>query len=266
MVGRETLDSVVAPPSPSGQVPQLQVRGLAATVQGTSIRDISFEMTAGEILGIAGVSGNGQYALAETLAGLAPATAGDVVLGGVSIVSHAEGGAIADEVAYVPERPLDNAVIADLDLRLNLALRRMRKLPAFPRRRSIVRRADELLAAYDVRPPRSALPASALSGGNLQKLVLARELSDAHGLIVASYPTMELDVAATQAVYANLFKQAAEGACVVWISEEFDDLMRYAHRIAVIYGGQIAGIVPRESASRQLLGRWMAGLDHRAAA
>ena len=108
----------------------LQVRGLSATAQGTQIRDVSFEMAAGEILGIAGVSGNGQYALAEALAGLAPVTAGDIVLGGVSIASRIGDGAIADDVAYIPERPLDNAVVADLDLGLNLTLRRLTQAAA----------------------------------------------------------------------------------------------------------------------------------------
>jgi len=109
-------------------VPFLQVRGVSAVVHGTHIRDISFDMVAGEILGFAGVSGNGQYALAEALAGLVPISAGDVVLDGVSIASRNDGAGIADEVAYIPERPLDNAVVSDLDLGLNLSLRGMSKL------------------------------------------------------------------------------------------------------------------------------------------
>jgi general nucleoside transport system ATP-binding protein len=266
MVGREKLALIEAPASPSGAIPVLQIRGVSATVQGAQIRDISFAMTSGEILGIAGVSGNGQYALAEALAGLAPVTAGDIVLGGVSIATRDDDGAIPDDVAYVPERPLDNAVVADLDLGLNLALRQVLRLPLFPHRRSITARAAALIARFDVRPPRPALPAAALSGGNLQKLVIARELSDAHRVVIASYPTMGLDVLATQAVYRTLFEQAAAGACVVWISEELDDLLAYAHRIAVIYGGRFAGIVRRDDASRQMIGRWMAGMDRGEAA
>jgi general nucleoside transport system ATP-binding protein len=266
MVGRDRLASIEAPASAADAVPMLQVRGVSATVQGTTIRDISFDVASGEILGIAGVSGNGQHALAETLAGLAPVTAGDVILGGVSIANRNDDGAIPNDVAYIPERPLDNAVVADLDLGLNLALRRVRGLPLFPRRRDITARAETLIARFDVRPPRPALPTAALSGGNLQKLVIARELSDAHRLVIASYPAMGLDVLATQAAYRSLFQQAAAGACVVWISEELDDLLAYAHRIAVIYGGRIAGIVRREDVSRQLIGRWMAGLDRGAAA
>jgi len=266
MVGSEAAGTVVTAAGPAGSMPLLQVRSLSALVHGKALHEISFEVAAGEIFGIAGVSGNGQYALAETLTGLAPVAAGDVVLAGVSIASHSEASAIGEEVAYVPERPRDNAVVADLDAGLNLALRRLRQQPLFPRRAALLDRAAKLMASYDVRPPQPALAADAFSGGNLQKLVIARELAENRRLIVASYPTMGLDAAATKAVYQNLFAHAARGACVVWISEELDDLMRYAHRIAVMYDGRIAGIVRREQATRDMLGRWMAGWDARVAA
>ena len=124
----------------------LQVRNLSAEVQGRTIREISFELTAGEILGIAGVSGNGQFALAEALAGLVPVTHGDVILTSVNIAGHSEDGGIADAVAYIPERPRDNAVVAELDLALNLTLRHARRLPFFPARGDIESRARTLIA------------------------------------------------------------------------------------------------------------------------
>ena len=265
MVGQGSLGSLQPPGPPSASVPVLQVRHLCAAVQGRSIHDVSFELAAGEILGIAGVSGNGQFALTEALAGIIPVTGGDIVLDGVSIAAHVEDGGMARNVAYIPERPLDNAVVADLDLALNLALRGINDLPFFPPRREIDRRARELIAAYDVRPPQPALQASALSGGNLQKLVIARELSGQPRLVIACYPTMGLDVLAAQAVYREMFRHAAQGACVVWVSEDLDDLLGYAHRIAVIHDGRIAGIVQHNEADRQVLGRWMAG-DSAAAA
>jgi simple sugar transport system ATP-binding protein len=265
MVGRGATGSLQLPAPPPADVPILQVRHLSALVQGRHIHDVSFELAAGEILGIAGVSGNGQFALAEALAGIVPIAGGDIVLDGVSIAAHQEDRGMPGNVAYIPERPLDNAVVAGLDLALNLSLRGARDLPLFPSRGDIERRAGELIAAYDVRPPRPAVEASALSGGNLQKLVIARELSGTPRLVIACYPTMGLDVPAAQAVYREMFRRAAEGACVVWISEELDDLLSYAHRIAVIHDGKIAGIARRQEADRQVLGQWMAGYSAEAA-
>jgi simple sugar transport system ATP-binding protein len=259
MVGRGAVGTLVPPAPPAGSVPMLQVRELAAEIQGRRISDISFELAAGEILGIAGVSGNGQFALAEALAGLIPARAGDVVLDGVSIAGRVEDGAIADAVVYIPERPLDNAVVAELDLALNLALREASRHAFFPKREALDGHARQLMTRYDVRPPQPALQAAALSGGNLQKLVIARELSGNVKLVIACYPTMGLDVKAAQAVYREMFRRAGEGACVVWISEELDDLLSYAHRIAVIHDGAIMGVVGREKADRHALGHWMAG-------
>ena len=128
-----------------------------------------------------------------------------------------------------------------------------------------MRHAEALIARYNVRPPQPKLLASMLSGGNLQKLVIARELSGNAKLLIACYPTMGLDVLATQAVYREMFRQAADGACVVWISEELDDLQSYAHWIAVIHDGEIVGISRSQDADRQALGRWMAGHGREAA-
>jgi len=259
MVGRGSIGSLQRPDTPIDHPPILQVRSLCAELQGRMIRDISFELGSGEILGIAGVSGNGQFVLAEALAGLVPVRSGDVILAGISIASRREDSAIAADVAYIPERPIDNAVVADLDLALNLALRHGSQLALFPSRREIEARALQLLCDYDVRPPRPGLAAYALSGGNLQKLLIARELSRRPRLVIACYPTMGLDVLAAQAVYRELFSHAASGAGVIWISENLDDLMSYAHRIAVIHDGCITGIMHQHAADRQTLGRWMAG-------
>jgi simple sugar transport system ATP-binding protein len=259
MVGQGSTGALERPPVPRTEVPVLQVRHLSAEQHGRAVSDISFELAAGEILGIAGVSGNGQFTLAEALAGLIPLTDGDIVLAGESIASRYEDEGISGSVAYIPERPIDNAVVADLDLALNLVLRDAGKFPLFPPRREIRRRAGKLIADYDVRPPQPALQASALSGGNLQKLVIAREMSGEPRLVIACYPTMGLDLLATQAVYREIFRHAARGACVMWISEELDDLISYAHRIAVIHDGHLAGIARHERVDRQTLGRWMAG-------
>jgi len=185
MVGVGSLGHLDPPAPMRGNLPILRVRNLAAEVQARTISSISFELAEGEIFGIAGVSGNGQFVLAEALAGLVPVTDGDVVLAGTSIASHSDDGAIAADVAYIPERPLDNAVVPDIDLCLNLALRTARDLAFFPSRRNIEDRASRLISDYDVRPPQSALLAAALSGGNLQKLVIAREFSGRPRLVIS---------------------------------------------------------------------------------
>jgi simple sugar transport system ATP-binding protein len=104
------------------------------------------------------------------------------------------------------------------------------------------------------------LPAASLSGGNLQKLVIARELSGTPSLVVACYPTMGLDVTAANAVRQTLFDHAARGAAVLWLSEDLDELLIYAHRIAVLHGGRLVGVAPRAAATRDRIGRLMAGL------
>jgi ABC-type uncharacterized transport system ATPase subunit len=156
-------------------------------------------------------------------------------------------------------------VAGALSTAVNLALRRLAGLRAFPDWAAEADAARGLMRHFDVRPPDPRLPAGALSGGNLQKLVLARELSRTPDLVVACYPTMGLDVAATRAVHGHLLAFAARGAALVWFSEDLDELLRFAHRIAVMRDGRIAGVLARDRASRQALGRLMTGPTERVA-
>jgi simple sugar transport system ATP-binding protein len=238
----------------------LRVDGLHAYYGRAHIlADVGFEVAAGEVLGVAGVAGNGQRALAEALAGVVVPDAGDATLDGRGLLRRAGGRGLDPRVAYIPEQPIDNGVAAALSATVNVALRRLRGLRAFPDWRAEAGAARELMQRFDVRPPDPRLAASAFSGGNLQKLVLARELSGAPDLIIACYPTMGLDVAATHAVHGQLVACAARGASVVWFSEDLDELLRFAHRIAVMRDGRIVGVLAREGATRQALGRLMAG-------
>jgi simple sugar transport system ATP-binding protein len=229
------------------------------------VRDVGFEVAAGEVLGIAGVAGNGPRPLGEALAGVVMPTAGEAALDGRNLLRRAGAAGLDPRVAYIPEQPLDNGVAAALSATVNVALRRLRTLRAFPDWGAEAVTTRGLMQRFDVRPPEPRLPASAFSGGNLQKLVLARELSGAPDLVIACYPTMGLDVAATRAVHGHLLACAARGASVVWFSEELDELLRFAHRIAVMREGRIVGVLPRETASRQALGRLMAGFTRPAA-
>lgn len=235
---------------------------LSAHDASGAIAQVSLSLRAGEVLAIAGVSGNGQAALADAVAGLLALDDGEVLVDGVALqVADAPRPAQA-EIAYIPEQPLQNAVAPELDLGINLALKGIRAMPWFPDRGASRADARELLSRFDVRPADPSLRAAALSGGNLQKLVAARELSGTPALIVACYPTMGLDVAASAMIYAQLFAHAARGACVLWISEDIDDMLRYAHRVAVLFRGRIAGVLDTAAATRQQLGLMMTGEAH----
>ena len=261
MVG-QAVARRAGPIAPDAPVPRLQIRKLSSSPQESHcpVRDLTLAIGRGEVVGIAGVVGNGQTALAEALAGLTPAVAGEITLDGVSLAGLGDGLPPPNPaLAYIPERPIDNAVVAELDVAANLDLRRLRGQSFFARIDSGGRTAA-LLNQYDVRPRNPALAAGSLSGGNLQKLVIARELSGTPGLIVACYPTMGLDLIAADAVRQRMFEHAAAGCAVLWMSEDLDDLLQHAHRIAVLYNGRLMGTVPREGASRDRIGRLMAGI------
>ena len=258
-----------AGPAPlSSPVPRLQIFGLSTSPEDSNCPVDTLTLTVGrcEIVGVAGVVGNGQTALAEAIAGLTPVITGEITLDGVSLACR--GGLPPDNraLAYIPERPIDNAVVADLDLAGNLELRHLRDQPFFGANAGRTSRAATLLDDYDVRPRNPGLAAGSLSGGNLQKLVIARELSGEPALVVACYPTMGMDLIAADAVRQRMFEHAARGAAVVWMSEDLDDLLQYAHRIAVLFNGRLVGIMPRENASRDHIGRLMAGIGERDAA
>jgi ABC-type uncharacterized transport system ATPase subunit len=263
MVGMATIADPSGLPPPVERVPRLRISRLSTAPAHAScpIEDVTLEVDAGEIVGVAGVVGNGQVALAEAIAGLEPVVSGDACLDGVSLARRGNSSpAPCEALAYIPERPIDNAVVRDLDLAVNLDLRRLHRQKFFGGRSGRRAGADELLARYDVRPPDPALAAADLSGGNLQKLVIARELSGTPKLVVACYPTMGLDVIAANAVRQAMFDHAARGAGVLWFSEDLDDLLVYAHRIAVLHGGRLVGVVSQADATRDGIGRMMAGI------
>jgi ABC-type uncharacterized transport system ATPase subunit len=259
MMGRESAAAAVRVQVPVGPPSRLLIKGLSATRQRTRIEDIDIELAGGEILGIAGVAGNGQSLLADCITGFAPLQAGEVILDGETVQTVFKSCAHDERIGYIPEHPARNAVAGDLSNCINLLLREFGTLGFFPAWPAHQASARTLMSRFDVRPPLPLLPSGRLSGGNLQKLVSARELSRPRKLVVACYPTMGLDVQAAAAVYAALFEQAAQGAGVVWISEDLDDLIRYAHRIAVLSHGRLLANSPASAADRHILGRWMIG-------
>jgi general nucleoside transport system ATP-binding protein len=231
--------------------PRLTVEGLSAERAGVRLGQLSFEVGSGEVLGIAGVTGNGQELLSRVLAGVEPALSGSV---------RVDGGALAaGAVGYVPEQPLVNGCAGALSVLVNLRALDLTSLPFWTELAAARREANALMDRFDVRPRDLDRPAGTLSGGNVQKLVIARELSRDPKLVVACFPSMGLDVAAAAAVLSELTTAAERGAAVVWISEDLDALLAHADRIGVLYRGQLRGPVPREAASREQLGAWMTG-------
>jgi simple sugar transport system ATP-binding protein len=243
----------------------LEVDGL--TVAGDrgldAVHDVSLRVHAREILGIAGVAGNGQRELAEALTGLRPVKAGTVTLRGMKLETGDPRIAIAAGIAHVPEDRLHSAVAPSLSIASNVALKSYRSAEnsagPFVRFRKIRDWALELIRLYDVKAPGPSAPARQLSGGNLQKIVLAREFSGGPRVLVIAAPTRGLDVGAIETVHEHLRGAAAAGVAILLISEDLDELMTLSDRIAVMYEGRIVGEVDAATADIEQVGLLMAG-------
>lgn len=240
-------------------VPRVWIKAVGAAGPAGGISGIDLKLAKGEVLGIAGVSGNGQNLLTDVLAGITPLDAGEVIVDGEVALAPRMRTDGQRPIASIPEQPLRNGAAPDLSASVNLFLKRIRSLGAIPDRKSMARESLQLMIRFDVRPLDPDLRADAFSGGNLQKLIVARELRDRPAFIVASYPTMGLDYAAAAMVCEQMFECVRDGTALLWISEDLDQLMRYAHRIAVMYRGRIAGVVDASQATREQIGAWMTG-------
>ena len=228
------------------------------------LRGVSLEVCSGEILGIAGVSGNGQLELAETVTGLRKMTAGRVILEGEDVTGFAPGDLTERMLSYIPEERMRDAMIKNFTVAENMILREHHKQPfsrsGFLNLRDISSHADELITKFHVKTPSHDTLAKNLSGGNIQKMVLAREISRHPRAIIAAQPTRGLDIGATEYVREQLLEQRREGVAIMLISEDLDEILALSDRIAVIYEGQIMDIVPRENATAEKLGLLMAGV------
>ncbi|MGH2956039.1 MAG: ABC transporter ATP-binding protein [Solirubrobacterales bacterium] len=230
----------------------------------TAVRGVSFELAAGEVLGVAGVEGNGQVELTEVLAGARDASGGRVELAGSEITGLGVRGRQRAGVSHVPADRRDGGVVPDLSVAENILLP---ELDAAPYRKragmldpGLIRsRATELIERFDVRVPGPDVAASSLSGGNQQKVVLAREISREPTLLICCYPTRGLDVASAQAVRRQVEELRDRGCAVIWVSLELDELLEMSDRIAVMHDGEIAGQVPAGEADAERLGLMMTG-------
>ncbi|HET9827638.1 MAG TPA: ABC transporter ATP-binding protein [Nocardioidaceae bacterium] len=263
MVGRPVQLNVDRAPAEPGEE-RLAVEGLRVIdARGqVLVDDVSFTVRAGEIYAVAGVQGNGQTQLTEALVGLLPAQSGTVRLEGTDITGRSVDDILAMGVGYVPEDRLHDGLVGSFTVAENLVLDLFDEQP-FGNRvsldlKAVQANAEARVQEYDVRTESVHQPASMLSGGNQQKVVLARELSRPLRLLVVSQPTRGVDVGSMEFVHKRIVAERDNGAAVVLVSTELDEVLGLADRIAVMYRGRIIGEVPAGTPADEI-GLLMAG-------
>ena len=265
MVGREVA-GVHTQAAPGTGDPRLEISGL--TVRGDrgtdSVRDLDLRVAGGEIVGIAGVSGNGQRELAEAIAGLRPPAAGSIRIEGVELAGRRPAEIRGAGLGYVPEERMRDGVIGDFSVADNLVLVDSRSGAyskwGFLRNHVIRSRCRELVASFDVKTPGLDTPARNLSGGNIQKLIMARELSREPRLLLVAQPTRGIDVGASEYIHRRLLEQRAKGTAILIISEDLDEVLAISDRVLVMYEGRIIGERDPSSTTRESFGLMMAGV------
>ena len=243
MVGRDVQLEVTKTPSEPGaavlRVSDLHVRDDRDV---KVVNGVSFEVKAKEILAVAGVQGNGQTQLIEAITGLRRVESGTVALGDEDVTGASPAKLFKMDVAHIPEDRQADGMIGAFSIKDNLVLNTYRERP-FSRgiltdRSAIQRSATKLIEDFDIRTPSADSPASTLSGGNQQKMIVAREFTHAQRLLIASQPTRGLDVGSIQYIHARIVAQRDEGAGVLLVSSELDEIMALADRIVVMSAGR----------------------------
>jgi len=264
MVGRDVSFSVPKQEAQRGAVAltvdNLEVldnRGIAA------VDGLDLELHYGEILGIAGVDGNGQSELVEALMGLRPPAAGRIMLAGHDISGETPRRIIGRHMCAIHEDRQKRGLVLEFDIAENLILESYQSSPFSARgvlnHKEIYRFSDRCVETFDIRPRQSALVAKALSGGNQQKVIIAREVSKNPDILIASQPTRGLDVGAIEYVHKALVEQRDNGKAVLLISFELEEILTVADRIAVIFEGKIIGVLDSADADENKVGLLMAG-------
>lgn len=267
MVGHDVPAEAVADTggAPVARPPVLEVDAVSARgdLGLEALSEVSLTVGAGEILAMAGVAGNGQRELAEVIAGLRSPARGTIRVEGEELTPGDPRAAIDRGVAYIPEDRMRTGVSPNLSITDNLILKAYRdrtlRLGPLVSRRKAAARAREMMDRFDIRASGPDTLVRQLSGGNVQRVVLARELSAKPRVIVASSPTRGLDVSATHDIRTMLIEAAAAGTGILLISEDLDEIVQLADRVAVLYEGRVVGVVERSAVTMQQLGLMMAG-------
>ena len=265
MVGRDVLLRVNRPSVERGDI-RLTLKGVEALGDAglPALRGVDLEVYGGEILGLAGVSGNGQKEMAEVIAGMRTATHGQVIIDGADVTGHSPARLLDRGLSYIPEERMTDGAVRDFSIEENLILKDHHRAPyskgLFMDFKKIASVADQRIEDFDIRTPSRNTPLKSLSGGNIQKTILARELSRDPAIAIAAQPTRGLDVSATEYVHRRLMEQRTEGTATLLISEDLDEILNLSDRIAVIYEGQIMGVANRDDVTVEQLGLMMAGI------
>lgn len=227
------------------------------------VNELSLNLQKGEILGIAGIDGNGQTELVEAIVGLRPVDSGKITINSKDITDNKPKEVIENNISLIPEDRQARGLVMEMSVAENMILENHGKEPFSSRGildwKKINSFSRELIKKFDVRPEDETIPASSLSGGNQQKVIIAREVSNNPDLLIAAQPTRGLDVGAIEYVHKALIAQRNNGKAVLLVSLDLEEVMNLSDRIAVIYEGEIVGIVDAESADREQLGLMMAG-------
>ena len=265
MVGRRETRSVVERETraPGKAVLKLEGLSVADNVGQLAVEELALEIRAGEIVGVAGVSGNGQRELVETLAGQRDHEAGRMLVHG-ELYTATRPEMVRHKIACLPEEPLRNACVADMSVAENMALRSFDQPPSSPdgirlRRGPMRETARKLIEAYKVKTPGPDAAIRGLSGGNVQRAVLARELSSEGDLLIVANPCFGLDFAAVAEIRARIVQARNRGAAVLLVSEDLDEILQLSDRIVVMFDGRLALQTDAASADVGAIGRAMAG-------
>lgn len=270
MVGREISTARAERPPAS---PEVALKISSLTTKGDrgvdALVDVDLELYAGEILGVAGVSGNGQRELAECISGLRASTKGSITVDGTELTGMNPQEVRDVGVAFVPEERMRDGAIGDFSVSDNLVLLNHTDArfssKGFLRFKAIREHCSKLVKDYQVKTPDIDTPTKNLSGGNIQKVIIARELESNPRVLVAAQPTRGVDIGAAEYIHGRLIAQRNSGTAILVISEDLDEVMQLSDRIAVICEGKIMGVVDRDTASREQIGLLMAGVVGNAA-
>jgi simple sugar transport system ATP-binding protein len=269
MVGREVLFEVEKEPAAPADV-VLDVRDLRVNDERgiEAVRSVSFDVRSGEILGIAGVQGNGQTELAEALTGLRAVESGSIRLDGAEIPFENPRALTEAGVSHIPEDRQKHGLVLQYSIADNLVLSTYYKEPYANRGQrefqAVLENSVKLVEQFDVRTPSPEVPAGNLSGGNQQKVIVARELSRPVKLLIANQPTRGLDVGSIEYIHKQIIQERDQGAAVLLISAELDEIKSLADRIAVMFHGEIVAVVDADKIGKSELGLLMAGSEREA--